>query len=373
MRFKRTMVRGQWKWVVYLGIVNGKRRRRYVDTFRKAKRLLNDAEAQRRTAGEIWVGLNDAQRLEVVGVLAKCRERGVTLGDVWTAYLAGTNKPVQMARLTLREAIARTLAAKEAENCRPRYVKAMGKYLRAFARGREEMAVADVTLQTVQDWFAGRNETPKRTVGSIGVISSMFTVCVDAGFLNANPCHKFRRPRVDYGRPTIFTPEQVRTAADHVHRYFPRHLGWFALTTFAGVRPEEVQKLHWSAFNEQAGTITIDAEQSKVRQRRIVHLEPAAVAWVREAKRIACPLDLTERENGKARKALCEKLGLSVWPQDVLRHTAASHWLALKRDAAAVALELGTSVEILMRHYRELVPDSQAQAFWQIFPTLKLP
>lgn len=41
--------------------------------------------------------------------------------------------------------------------------------------------------------------------------------------------------------------------------------------------------------------------------------------------------------------------------------------------AAAVALELGTSVEILMRHYRELVPDAQAAAFWAVFPVLRLP
>lgn len=67
------------------------------------------------------------------------------------------------------------------------------------------------------------------------------------------------------------------------------------------------------------------------------------------------------------------QLELKAWPQDVLRHTAASHWLALRRDAAAVALELGTSVEILMRHYRELVPDAQAAAFWAVLPRLRLP
>jgi len=54
-------------------------------------------------------------------------------------------------------------------------------------------------------------------------------------------------------------------------------------------------------------------------------------------------------------------------------HTAASHWLALRRDAGPVAIELGTSVEILMRHYRELVPDAQAAAFWAIAPKIVLP
>lgn len=373
MRYKRTKVRDGWRWCVYLGKIGGKRRRKYVKSFRAAKNLARDAEAQRRTAGEVWVGMSDAERLEVVGILAQVRERGLTLTDVWRGFLDGTGRPPTVAPLTLREAMELTLKAKEAENCRPRYVKAMGKYLRAFARGREEMAVGDVTLATIQEWFAARQETPKRTVGSIGVLSSMFSVCVDHGFLQANPCHKFKRPRIDYGRPPVLLPEQVRKAVDHVHQFFPRHLGWFVLATFAGVRPEEIAKLDWSAFDDAAGTVTLDAEQSKVRERRIVHLEPAALAWVREAKRIACPLEWTERQKAPVRAALVGLLELKAWPQDVLRHTAASHWLALRRDAAAVALELGTSVEILMRHYRELVPDAQAAAFWAVLPRLRLP
>ena len=110
-----------------------------------------------------------------------------------------------------------------------------------------------------------------------------------------------------------------------------------------------------------------------MQQRRIVHLELAAVAWATEARRIACPLNFTERQKAVVRKALLPVIGKEEWPQDVLRHTAASHWLALRRDAGPVAIELGTSVEILMRHYRELVPDSQAAVFGAIAPRLVLP
>lgn len=373
MRIKKTTVREEPRWVVYLGKVNGKRRRAYYKTEKLARIALRDAIALRKKAGEVWVSLNDDQRLEVVTILNKCREKGVSLTDVWNGFVHGTNKPLALARLTLREAIEKTTAAKTAENCRERYVTAMGKYLRAFARGREEMAVADVTLATIQEWFAARKETPKRVVGSIGVLSSMFSWCVDNSYLAVNPCHKFKRPRIDYGRPDIFNPEQVKQAVNHVHQFHPLHLGWFVLATFAGVRPEEIAKLTWDAFDKDAKTLTLNAEQSKVRERRIVHLEPAALAWVKEAKRIACPLDFTERQKAVVRKALVAKLKLKKWPQDVLRHTAASHWLALKRDTAEVALELGTSPEILMRHYRELVPDAQAEKFWKIFPEIRLP
>jgi hypothetical protein len=52
----------------------------------------------------------------------------------------------------------------------------------------------------------------------------------------------------------------------------------------------------------------------------------------------------------------------------VLRHTAASHWLAAWQDAGKVAHELGNSAGILLRHYRELVPRAESEKFWSITP-----
>jgi hypothetical protein len=56
------------------------------------------------------------------------------------------------------------------------------------------------------------------------------------------------------------------------------------------------------------------------------------------------------------------------WPQDVMRHTAASMLLALKRNRALVAEELGTSVNVLRRHYRQPILKSEAQRFWSLRP-----
>lgn len=373
MKIAKTKVRGEVRWVVNLGKIGGKRKRVYAESEAAARRVARDAVAQRRSAGDVWVGLSDDARLEVVTILAKCRERGVSLSDVWQGYVNGTTGPAKLAPFTLAQAIELTKNAKEAQNCRPRYVKELGKYLRSFARGREQMPVASVTLATIQEWFASRRETPKRIVGSVGVLSSMFSTCVDAGYLHVNPCHKFKRPRIDYGRPAIFTPAQVRLAVDHVHQFHPRHLGWFALATFAGIRPEEIGKLSWAQFDKDRKTITLDPEHSKVRTRRIVHLEPAALAWALEAKRIACPFEFDEREKTKVRKSVCAALGIEQWPQDVLRHSAASYWLAHAKDAGKVAMELGTSEGVLLKHYRELVHDEQAAAFWAIMPQLRIP
>lgn len=69
---------------------------------------------------------------------------------------------------------------------------------------------------------------------------------------------------------------------------------------------------------------------------------------------------------------LARVLGLPSWPLDLFRHTAASYWIAHARDAAAVALELGNSVDILLRHYRELVTRKDAARFWALVPRVTL-
>jgi hypothetical protein len=57
-------------------------------------------------------------------------------------------------------------------------------------------------------------------------------------------------------------------------------------------------------------------------------------------------------------------MGWKVWPKDILRHTCASHWLAIVPDAQRIALQLGNSPAILLRHYRSIVTKEDAERFW---------
>jgi hypothetical protein len=61
-------------------------------------------------------------------------------------------------------------------------------------------------------------------------------------------------------------------------------------------------------------------------------------------------------------------LGWPAWKKDVLRHSAATYWLASEPDANRVAMELGNSPAVLFKHYRELVSDDEAKEFWALLP-----
>jgi hypothetical protein len=51
-----------------------------------------------------------------------------------------------------------------------------------------------------------------------------------------------------------------------------------------------------------------------------------------------------------------------------LRHSYASYRLAIKKDVAAVALEMGNSPRKLFQNYRELVTAAEAKRWFATFP-----
>ncbi|MHB9010272.1 MAG: hypothetical protein ACYDC1_25465, partial [Limisphaerales bacterium] len=104
------------------------------------------------------------------------------------------------------------------------------------------------------------------------------------------------------------------------------------------------------------------------RQRRLVNLEPTTRAWLKVARKLNADLPLPLTSRRRYQRELREVFGWRHWPKDVLRHSCASYLLALKRDAQAVALELGNSPAILFKHYRELVTQEQARRFWNLIP-----
>ena len=65
--------------------------------------------------------------------------------------------------------------------------------------------------------------------------------------------------------------------------------------------------------------------------------------------------------------ALKKKAGLVEWPGNVMRHTAASHWLNRLQSADAPSLHLGNSPVMLHRHYKALVTRKESEEFFELW------
>lgn len=269
--------------------------------------------------------------------------------------------------VTLATGISFLLAAKLAANYRPRYVRSLRYYLKQFSKGREDKPLSDFTVEDIERWFAGRNEALSSRKSNSGRLSALFSFAERRGWIEKNPMRRMERIRVDQKPPKILTPEQTQRLVDFVQYQHPRGLAFLALALFGGVRPEELMKVTWGNVGD--GIVTIDAAASKVRRRRIVHLRDNAVVWMAFARETGAELPFCLNARVTLLRRCAKLLGFeNGWHQDMLRHTAASYWLAATRDCGYVASQLGNSPAILLIHYYELVTAESAAAFWRITP-----
>jgi integrase len=152
------------------------------------------------------------------------------------------------------------------------------------------------------------------------------------------------------------------------------------LALFCGVRDDEVRRLDWRAVDWEGDSLIIGANVSKVNQRRIVPLRENVKAWLaplRQTGGLIRPVGRAAKAHLQAARvaagfgtpvACKDDKTLRPWLHNALRHSYASYALAQWPDAAALALEMGNSPAVILKHYRQLVKPAAAAAFWKITP-----
>ncbi|NBV22268.1 MAG: hypothetical protein EB141_12850 [Verrucomicrobia bacterium] len=282
-----------------------------------------------------------------------------TLGGV---FGDGSIVPNNLQVVTLSKAIAALLDAKAKANLRAKYLTGLRQYLTLFAAGREGLALRTITTDTLDRWFAERKEAPRTMASNIGRLRSLFSFALRRGWITENPCDQLEKVRLDQpDAPRILTPDECRKILDTCP---VNCLPFFVLALFAGIRPEEIHALEWADIRHDLKAVLLN--KGKTRKRRVVPLLPVALEWLAVCDKSLplCPSAITVR---RARRKLRAILGES-WPQDCLRHTAASYLLSLHKDAGKVALTLGNSERILLRHYHNLVSEESTAQFFNLKP-----
>lgn len=359
MTIREVIKHGQRRWCVDAGLIEGRRRQFFHKAKRAAEAQLAALAREQAAVGKVWTGLPPRERAEAVRIIGEMRAAGVTLAGVWQAYQAGQAGRAVVSK-ALGEVIAELIEAKRRAKRREVYLTNLAVHLDDFARGREGVAIASVGLADVEAYLAGA-----RSVGSrltrLNRLSTLMSFAVRRGYLTANPCRLVEKVAVEWQRPVILTVGQCRALLDRTRALDAGFVPHLALCLFAGVRPAEARRLTWSDVDLTAGLLTIDAEDAKTRQRRIVELPDAAVAWLRLGGHLPAL-------NARARLAtVAAAAGVVPWPRDALRHSAASYWHALKGEVVT-ARNLGHSETVLHHHYRALTTSADARDFFALLP-----
>ena len=345
-----------------------KRIRKWFASRGQAEAAAEELQQQHKHTGQSWLELSPEERNDLMLVASEARQRKVTLRQVWEAYRNGNLDAQPMQRCTLGQAIEETLEWRRGENLRERYLQGLGTYLNRFAAGRMEMFVDQVGVADIQDWFNGRGEALSTKRANIGRLGSLFDVAWKKGYIRENPCLRLPAVKLRQEAPRILTVEEAKTLLNTCRKQSPALLGYIVLATFAGVRPEELEKLRWSDLDLKHGTLRIDSATSKTNRRRLVHLHQTALAWLKRCDRSAEFIAPGKTSLRRYRRHVCKTAGIQ-WEQDILRHSAGSYLLALHKNAHEVAVMLGNSARILEMHYKDLVNETDCKRFWALTPS----
>lgn len=263
----------------------------------------------------------------------------------------------------LREAVTQLLVAKKNAGRRNVYVTNLRHFLEPFARFVGDHFLDTITADHIEAWVAtGKSAWSRLTM--LNRVSTLFSFAVRRGWIRENPCSRVERITIDHRPPAILNPEQSARLLTSA----PREIRpWIVLGLFCGLRPSEAEKMDWKAVNMAAQIVIVDASASKVRRRRIVRMNLAALRWLSLDRVEAGPVVSSHSTLRRARRRACATAAIE-WSADVLRHTYASMRMADGANAHEVADEMGNSPGILLTHYRELVRREDAQKFWEIAP-----
>lgn len=276
--------------------------------------------------------------------------------------------PTNLPKVSTAAAVAQFLESKRKDGLRDRSIGDLETRLNRFASDCQ-MDLAQVTSPRLSDWLDSLKVGPQTRLNYRRVLNTFFGWAESKEYImrGENPVARLPELRVLRDQSiTIFTPEQLRTLLTYAEGEFQAVVAFMA---FAGLRPEEVQRLDWKDVNLAEGLVHVTGRSAKTRTHRHApvfeplrawlapHVKPSGKVWTGTANEFTVARRRTVRASGVK------------WHQDGLRHSWISCRLAIVNDTARVAVEAGNTEDVIVRHYRHLRTERQGKAWFDVLPT----
>ena len=305
--------------------------------------------------------LFDAARL-VAQAQKKLEPYSVCINDAIDEHVAQIERRRRSA--TVKEVVDQFIANRQAKGKSRLYVRDLQTRLGRFTSAMGPRIIADITSSDVDHWIQSLKVGPQTQNNFRAVLSAMWTFVVRRGYATANVIQLVDKSSVVRDHVPTFSIEQLgRLLAAAPPEYVPV----LAIGAFAGLRPEEINKLRWEDLDFHERTIRVNASAAKTRKKRFAEISDNLLAWLRPY--VGRSGSVAPPNLQKMRRTTMKAAGIEKWPQDVLRHSFASAHYAAYKNPAHTALLLGhRDQNMLLTHYRDLMRPSEAAKYWQIAP-----
>jgi integrase len=270
----------------------------------------------------------------------------------------------QAASVPVDEAIRRLLESKKAAGMSEGYLRTVGNNLGKLATHFDGRMISSITPTDIESFLSGLALAPGtwNTVRRDAV--TLWGYALKAGFATENAAKAAERSKEIDAPPGILTPAQA--AALLAESKDNDLLAYHSIGLFAGLRVSEINALDWKDVDLAGGFIHVGAKISKTRSRRLVPILDNLKAWLQPiAKTSGVVMERKARRRHEYARA---RAGITVWPDNAMRHSFASYRLAQTQNAPQTALESGHDQAVLFAHYRELVKPKDAERYFSIRP-----
>ena len=305
-------------------------------------------------------------------VAAKTRlPEGRTLTEAIDFFLAKgvLHAPAVLPQQVVDELVASKVRVKKSE----KHVNDLRWRLTTFATAFQ-LPLRDVTAKMVEEYLHSLNVEPRTWLNHLRHIRTLFRFAIAKKYLTRDALDDFggiQKPEAIDRDIEVFSVEELRLILRHAR---VETVPWFAIAAFAALRHEEIQRLDWSNIDLTNGFIRVPALKAKTRQNRLVPISANLRAWlaphaqkfgpVSAFANMAKQLDWLVADINAA----LDGQPIFAWKHNGLRHSAISNRLALTKDENTVAQESGNSPTMIFRHYRAIVAEDAAKAWFSIMP-----
>ena len=368
---------------------HGKRVRRYFPTEDKAQTFIEQEQTRQRNLGALAKRIDSRMANDAAECETLLKPHGARLLDVCREWTAARATLADFPDVSLEECVrnyAQVLSERAASWTVDRAAEEWLKHIEQDGRSdrylidirtrlsrlREmfgTVCMADMTQDFARAWLDSLGKlSPQSRLNYRTVARSLFSFAVKRKRAPRKPLDEIEMPRVTRAEAGIFTPDELTRLMHHL----PADMhAYIALGAFAGIRPAEIMRLDWKDIQLASGTIIVSGSKAKTRRRRTVPIKDNLRAWLAPlAKTEGKVMELGEYVLRKDRiQPAMKAAGITAWPHDVLRHSAATYLLAKEQDEARVALWLGNTPDVLHAHYHSLsTKPEHAEQWFQIMP-----
>lgn len=287
------------------------------------------------------------------------------------------------AKKTVSEVAEELIAGLKADKKSDYHIRDMERRLRVFAQEFTGL-ITEVETKAINEWLRnlkGQDSygkelafAPKTRNHYRNAVGQLFNFARDHGYLPKGMPTEVEGVKLLNVVPPeneIFTVEEMTTLLTHA----PNHLvAPLAIKAFSGVRTEEMVRMDWSAVNFETKHITLSAEITKTKQRRLIPMSDNLVAWLapfqgktgRISARWVTPQTLVQ-----AFDRFGKQHGIHVGANK-FRNSYITYRVAVTHDIQRVSLESGNSPQVIQREYLELATESDGKRWFQIMPAVKI-